>query len=520
VITTNKTVKTIAITTWGNPWKTYSSINPSYRWEEVEYILKTKNEVRMKSRTTLPLLQKTYEFDEVVVLVQESILFNEVDDYENLKENIRKVFKEFIKELEEKSQVTLNNVEIYVTPAVGNFKNSLEAEGGLKYLDLEICGSITDYYSMTYYIIAKELLNHVEELAVSDDGKLHIVLDLTHGINYTPTLTYEAVKRVAGLLAWFTPVKLTVLNSEPVTHHPHAGGYYIHVVEDGDAPNTVEIYGLHEGKPLTVNDRCVESLGSEEVGKEVSNKLRKLGLIKKDLNAFLGSFTNGIPLSAVVLQPDPTKLQKALEEIVRLYEGFTNVIKFNESKVNVLHKVRFKGDFMGVVSAWVLSKMLRSIGFQSKEYLTLNELKELSSKVFNKNEKFKALISRDIYELKERLKNVVGFKTLSQVFEGKVEECVEELTKQDKFRRNFLAHSGFERCVTIVEACEEDFKISYAYLMKPLSEVDRELAGELVSKLSRGDKAGGRGISNDVVKSYILNLIKDALSVGLIYMQI
>ena len=512
--TTKEIVKTIAIATWGNPWRYLNrSDEMKWNWREVTYAMDIDGgEEHVENvRTTLPLIKKVYKYDEAIVLVQESVLFNiDVNSYDDVERSVQDLFRGFVEDLGKGGLVEPREVTIHVMPAVGRFRNMLDES---KKIDVEICGSISDYHRMAHYVIARELVKHAEEVA-RHDGELHIVLDLTHGVNYTPTLTYDAVRYIVGLLAWFIPIRLKVVNSEPVTEAHNK--YYVHVVEDMYIPTTTEIYGISQGRFLATNERCIESESEKGVvGQEISRRLESLsGLSTMDLNAFLGSFANGVPLSAILLQPDYKALEGDLEKIVNAYK---KDLTYVGRGIRIVHRARIRGDFLGLTSAWLLARMLNSIGFSRKNYMLFSEVKELSKRVFNRNEKFKALISRDIDEI-DKLKGRIKAPGLLFRFlngkEDKVGDCIRELIVQEQlFERNFLAHSGFERCITIVKPHEkEDIILGYAYISERLDNVDPELAKRLSEELKK------KKIKEEL-DSYVPSLIKSVLSKNLIHLE-
>jgi len=456
-------VKTIAITTWGNPWKAYSHEDPAYRWNEVEYVLEGS---RKKSKTTLPLVQEVYSPSESIILVQESVIFESPTEYSGVKASVERYFREFIGEIEKKSGVKLSNVKVFVTPAVGSFKNGVKVANAEKNLDVEVCGTMTDFFSTAFHTIAKELLSIGSKLSKnSEKESILIILDLTHGINYTPVLTYEAVRMVAGLLAWFMPVEIKVLNSEPVISDREAKDFRIHVVESWRVKPATEIIGLNQGRLLKLNEKCAEKQEGKAIGKDIYDGLKELEdkfkVKKESMNAFLGSFVNGIPLPAVLLQPDRDALRHLLEGVSQLFEKWSAVYLEGDNHIKITHKASYGWDFIAAASAWVLSEMLSIKGFQKKDYLTLTEVKELTREVFGRNEKFKAMISRDIGEIEKVLSKGSGSASpnlLYRYFEKSYEDCLGELENSGKryiFERNFLAHSGFEKCVTVVEPRDE-----------------------------------------------------------------
>lgn len=178
-------MRRVLIAPWGKPWKTIRE--SSYSWEEVEYIF---NDDRCRSRSTLPLLRKALNPDCTVVIVLDTALGLVPNNYDELTKEIGDAYKDFIN-----NQLGLrDDVKIIVAPGVGRFKT----DDGY----VEFKGSLIDFY----YIILHELSRILVEL----DDKAEVYIDISHGLNFMPTLTYRAVNEVLGVLAHTKKISLEV----------------------------------------------------------------------------------------------------------------------------------------------------------------------------------------------------------------------------------------------------------------------------------------------------------------------
>ena len=71
----------VLITTWGNPWRAYSSHGgASYRWDMVKYRFELDDQVyTLESRTTLPLIHSVIRPDKTMVIVQDTVVYRVLD---------------------------------------------------------------------------------------------------------------------------------------------------------------------------------------------------------------------------------------------------------------------------------------------------------------------------------------------------------------------------------------------------------------------------------------------------------
>jgi len=97
-----------------------------------------------------------------------------------------------------------------------------------------------------------------------------VYLDISHGINFMPTLTYRALNEILGVLAHTRRISLEIYNSEPV--NKGIDGAAIHLVE---RRNTVQPRISSHPLGKTGECRILENLtGNPELSREISNAAR------------------------------------------------------------------------------------------------------------------------------------------------------------------------------------------------------------------------------------------------------
>ncbi len=430
-------MKRVLVATWGNP----------FQWEVVKYRVNCQelglekcNNVEMKNVSTLPVLLEALQPDITIILVLDTLvnltLKNDIQDgelesYEGVKSDVDKRVNWFISKRviplveNEKTGELLENAEIVVAPGVGEFSNA------------SVEGNVLDFYAFVLKTLA-------ERLPVEDT---EVFLDLTHGINFMPVLTYRALKNLLGLLAYLRTARLHVLNSEPFPQ--------------GDRDWKAEIL-----KSEVLNIRSIES--EELRPKPLYSPIPD----KPEWSAFISSVTNGFPLAFATFYPGKKNIE---DYINRLYSEFLEAIeatmevdKAGKRKVHVRRKRPLGKDFRTAVKLYYMIRVFGTVfkGYPktgSKKEVTLDELFEISSKLFARMPRIgivvedqlcelKNLQERTITELGKRRKRVpkslLGKKgiILGELYQARNQNFTSSgnpINKDIKIR-NFIAHSGFE----------------------------------------------------------------------------
>jgi len=392
-------MKSLLVVPWGNPRE----------WKEVEYVFDGSC---AKSKSTLPLLLENIKPAIAIVIILDTIA-ESGESYSDIIDNARSFCLDFISnELGVKEQV-----EVIVVPGVGEFRNGI------------FKGKIKDFYA---YVLFR-----LSQLFPSEDIAIH--LDLTHGVNFMPALTYRAVREIAGIIAICKEVKFAVYNSEPYTRGVKS--LAIHLVESS------RMKPVPSFDVLSWSKRLLEPINLEAKERE---KLFRYELKCRDridvrkLNAFLSSIVNGLPLVLYSSYPDIEELENCLKISEEVYKKYISIS--TNGKLLVERKLCFGDDFVACVKVYLTAKILSQ---SNRLEATLDELHKLR-KILFLNKKLDSAISRDLYEIEERVKKAIEdgrtgeFKTwtpLSKLIEGKSEINL----------RNFLAHSGLERNITEIK---------------------------------------------------------------------
>ncbi|MEO2152698.1 MAG: CRISPR-associated CARF protein Csx1, partial [Thermococcus sp.] len=422
----------VLIATWGNP----------FQWEPIWYRLDCKSlgiedcqSVELRNVSTLPVLMKALRPHRTIVLVLDTLtnltLRNdvkpkEVGSYEGAVEDVQERVKWFIENrvkphLDEEDRALLDDVEVVVLPGVGEFDN------------VSVEGDVLDFYSVVLKVLA-------ERLPVEDT---EVILDLTHGINFMPVLTYRALKALLGILAYLHTVRLYVVNSEPF---PQGQREWKEKIKELSVLNMklVEARELRP-RPLysTISDR-------------------------QEWSAFISSVTNGFPLAFATFYPSTKDVEAYVK---KEYQDFLDAIEVcmkpdaaGERKAHILRRKALSRDFRTAVKRYY---MLRVFGTVFNEYpkkeVTLDELFDISSKLFAKMPRIGIVVEDQLCELKNLQEWAVAElgRKRSRVpggLTGKRGIALGELyrVRNQNFTsggnsvnrnikvRNFIAHSGFE----------------------------------------------------------------------------
>ncbi|MEM1590194.1 MAG: CRISPR-associated CARF protein Csx1 [Candidatus Bathyarchaeia archaeon] len=195
----------VLISTWGDPrW-----------WENVIYAMDGQRH-HLQTKSSLPVIleKATPKPEKVFIMVLDTVVKKQVSSLNDLRDSVTAYYREFLHSLNLDPQIP---IEVIVAPGVGRFRLD---DGSYA----EFQGFLTDYLAYVTFEISRCLLQ-------TADNWLTVHLDLTHGINFMPSLTYAVVCEVLGALAIAKKVHLKVYNSEPYIRGV-TSELNIHKVED------------------------------------------------------------------------------------------------------------------------------------------------------------------------------------------------------------------------------------------------------------------------------------------------
>ncbi|WP_456419553.1 CRISPR-associated CARF protein Csx1 [Methanocaldococcus infernus] len=396
------------------PWGFYKN------WQEANYQLKDKIK---KSKSSLPILYETINPDKVVIIIPDTLATINSEKYDELIKTLKEDVTNFIKEL----NIDMNNLDIIISPGVGSFPN-----GRFK-------GKLSDYYSIILYRLSKIL-------PIADDEDVEVHLDVTHGVNYMPVLTYRAIKELLEILAIKNDVRFYVYNSDPYSPDTNLN---INIVEN------VKIHPSSFISPIYSEDKKIidylELSGDEK--KDISLKLRNDQVIKRfkdikcNINAFLSSFVYGLPLVYSTFYIDHKEIEDIINKYLDLY--YLKIVVDKNNKV-VERKIGFNEGFNSLIKAYFISKVCK-IDKLIKNELSLDEIRELKERLFRNNRLLESEIN-NIYKNSNR-------ETNNWVL---LRDLMNELKKSKFEIRNFLAHGGFEKNITEIKVDSNRIYLRYS----------------------------------------------------------
>ncbi|WP_168188394.1 CRISPR-associated CARF protein Csx1 [Thermococcus indicus] len=509
-------MKRVLVATWGNP----------FQWEAIEYSADCKSlglsdcqNVKEENVSTLPVLLKALKPQKTIILVLDTLanltLRNDVparkmESYDNVKADVEERVRWFIENrvnpyMSEEDRALLDDVEIVVLPGVGEFSN------------VSVEGDVLDFYSSVLKVLA-------ERLPVEDT---EVILDLTHGINFMPVLTYRALNALLGILAYLRTARLYVVNSEPFPQ--------------GEREWKEKI------KPLSVlNMKLVEylELRPRPLYSTISSRPK--------WSAFISSVTNGFPLAFATFYPSQKEVEEYLE---REHLDFLNniVVSFRPDPTGVmkLHVLRGKSLSKDFRTAVKLHYMLRVFGTEFKGYpkkeVTLDELVRITNRLFSRMPRIGIVVGDQLRELCRLIKGgyeyvngtsrfrpgvldrlsgkhvdkpLLPLKRGKKIALGKLRSAM-RLTSPSVGSvnptpdiRNFIAHSGFEYNLVFVRYDGTDIYWSYGKMgCGKLVKADENCE----SRCARIDETLSTcSCSDDVVVCFLIGALKMKNSKGVV----
>lgn len=365
------------------------------------------------SRMASAVIAENIRPDKIIFVVGDTLAsaYKIVDkEYENIIQNIRKEVEIFLMgELDSDSN---NKYEITVAPAVGTFDNN------------SFTGEMLDYYH--------HILHHLASLLICDNTDIDMHIDITHGINYMSILCYRAVLDLLYWLALFYKVDLTVYNSDPVRKNDNPTNIKnINIIEKK------RIIGRPLEELLSNNARTIY-LNKDDISrkKQIDERLSLLKKMKQDINAFVGSIYNGLPLALYTFYNEPSDIKNVIDITLDIFNQ--NIVVDVRNGLNVLRTASFTNDFKICIYAYITSRLLKErydikrIGNDGIDMSRIEKIKEF----FNYDERLETRIDKDIHDIKKNERNRIDDWTLLR------KVVCKPIGEPDD--RNFLAHSGFE----------------------------------------------------------------------------
>jgi CRISPR-associated protein Csx1 len=539
----------VLISVIGSPWHVYPDPD-KMRWYEAEY--KFSDDIEcvdgkpdyVRSRTTLAALHECLKPQYVIVVAQDTILVKNPGElrgdysYDDVIRDVENIVEEFLKKADmevgrggEKRKGNIydevgSKLTIIVAPGSGRFRNLMRVGAKEVTVNLEACGSLEDYYSYLLLSLASHMLAIIEREGPLSQLKVH--LDLSHGINYMPALTYKAVTDLLPVIAAYigggdVTVKLSTYNSEPVLKNGDTS--VIHKVEElkvreGGNFGLIPSYEIPSqckprSKPrlLTLNEYCAKNARLnkvEELGRRIgsiSGELAdRLNLDGGRLSAFAGSLANGLPLLLLETMPT-TRLRDYVEQVLCGYRRNVvvnyNVKDGNEVEVKMFRLARLPRSTVAVAKLLLASEIIRSrpelanIRY-SDAGVSLRALNRLVGVAFTWNKRLQLTTSHELKNIEGRVDCMRNQGRLSvgkwtryadvytyeprgscelEVGEPGRSTCECNILNESDEQRHFLQHAGLHRCIVMVKVQDGDVWLKYDFdLCEELREKVYEVA--------------------------------------------
>lgn len=414
------------------PWGQFKSFKDGkMKWSEVEYFLAGEG-LEERSLTPLKLLHEKFKPQETLIFVLDT-LGEDIDfeSYDKLREFVRRSTVDFAK------GVGIQNVNIAVLP------------GNRIFVSRAYRGDLKDYYYLVLYQLSVLIYRSLER-RLGEVSKLKVVIDLTHGVNFMPVLTYEAVRQLLSVIAAFVDVELIAFNSEPFS----GGGkkYAVFEVSRDDVRFSLIFSGVNLAnilKPFIL----LSFQEKKELGKKLNNEIKEVVKTSylDELNIFLNSFKWGMPLAMYAFFPDSSSIEDLLNFLLSLY---WNHIDFNAKVVN--RSVSFGCGFETLVKAWLVSSILRQMDVSNEMQVDIQELIRLTEGVIRRID-----VAR-YYVTKNELTNIYRAAKDRKLMDKSLAELKGHFPRNPATDpRIFVAHAGLEENITHVKSEEGKIYLYY-----------------------------------------------------------
>jgi CRISPR-associated protein Csx1 len=446
----NDEANNIVIASWGNPtgWK-----RVTYTYNQIE---------KCTFASTLALTEiLNIDYGNVIIFLPSSLaadpniysgIFNNRNiDFNIIENGIRNYISQFI------NQRHGNNIspKLIVVPNIGSFSK------------VKFEGNAESYLTSIYYHILDILKRNYN----NGKKKMHIHLDITHGINYMPLMCKEAVELAANTFAVITDkeVQVTVYNSDPVSPPPQQDNCDIKL-------NINEIYKITYNGYKSMEKLLLKFVLDSNINKnEYINKLRKYVNINQEDLEDLIKLSKAVYSGILLVLPYKDCLIRCLKDkLERLLENNAREAKLNNNSVIEHPKSSYRIALLHSVLT-VLDSIKLDV-YKEGDWIgvSLESLEKNSEKYYeNTLDSIHSIVSLEIRNL-ENNKDIQNKLTNNYQLYGRIKRGSEfEDKKEGRANRRVLyAHAGLEENVTFIKKVGDKIFVSYGnYLNNVLEQI-------------------------------------------------
>jgi len=428
----------ICIATWGNPQE----------WRFAEYYSEDQPRRRVRAFSTLNILHEIEQPTKTIIIALDTLADPDKleecgSDYSCIEANVREKIGKYLCGIE---------AEIVVLPGVFS-----KRESGRQIIFRS--DPQKEFLPLLIYELYDRLLNV--------DGELEVVLDISHGINFMPTLAYRAVTEVAAALAVARTeqVKLRVYQADPYPSLPREIGNRLARSDDLCKPASED-----EPPSLRYNKIAEATFKLWDLSRYVAHySERRLLTAPKDYDfdnldellekalLLLGAYRLGalLQLGLLAKTTHVEDLERVMRRAVEFWRGKRRVVREIDGLKLESDKKFLTGFYLLLHGHAVLrgaKKLLSESESASLDeaIVTFKEIKELK-KLLEGSKVVTILVDREISKLDNKVRksgNIINDWTLyADILEKPEGKSLlshrGSPSDMERFKRDFIAHAGF-----------------------------------------------------------------------------
>ena len=484
---------TLLVTTWGLP----------ARWIEASYVFTPGEKTKVNSCTTLiPILHSIREAIEegkvdLAFIVLDSLidkftgrpekldskcfecykkhshyLDEETDTYVEMINNIRKFVEELVKCLLEEYNLDIEiKPHIIVAPAVGS-------PGGRWIFK----GELWDYQS--------KVLIELGEMCLSRPYQ-RLILDLSHGINYMPSLTLQLLPMISSIILLshqeLNNVKITVYNSDPVAQVTTP----IPSILNKDEVEVDSLFLVHRGlsSPSLSKWARREAINYLQQKKRLEESFHR---VCQEVKYLYTSLYYPLPLALYYFScgDNCMKLEKTWSIIKSELESSIILIR-NRDRNEILRPISVDPSTLYIY--FVSRALCKRLGDHGLEPPSIMRLKEKEAEVYRFVHKaLHRVVEHELGILMQLVKKLKGQVELYKYYKEswtslciirkaldmESEDCKKDIKAESIELRNLIAHTGLLKDLVEILVSDNDVRIKYNNI-----DVIKDLLEKLYSNL-------------------------------------
>jgi len=162
-----------------------------------------------------------------------------------------------------------------------------------------------------------------------------------------------------------------------------------------------------------------------------------------DLNLFFSSLLHGLLLALISYLPEQTIISNSINNAIELFYGNFK-LQWDNNTLSLERTLSLTDHFQAINVAYLILKLLDLSGIKSQKEMSLQCMSDLNKIIYKKFPLIQNIIGNELYAIGKKVENKL-------INDWQPLISLENKIKGSPDFRNFMAHTGLEKNITLVK---------------------------------------------------------------------